>query len=327
MSTLSLNDAVSALREAAGAVLRTDLLTVRVVGADRIRFLNGMLSNDVSKLSVGEAQRAVKASAKGRVEGLVRVRCRETDVRLDVREPSAARVAGELLKFVVMDDVQLEDASGERQVLSVHGPHSRAVLARAGFESLPERNLTFTEEPSGSVLIRDDDWGVESYELHVADASAVLASLVEHGARAVAFEHLNVVRVEAGRPLDGVDIDVDTIPLEARLDEAIDLDKGCFIGQEVIARATHRGGVKHRLVGLSFPEGEAPAGAELWPAGADASRAAGELTSSVFSPSLGRSIGLGYVRIEHEAPGTALEARWGDGQRTPAEVADVPLVK
>lgn len=321
MSEQSRAAAVAALRDSAGVLVRPDVLTVRVSGSDRIRFLNGMLSNDVEKLGIGEGQRAVKASAKGRVEGVLRVRRCELDVLLDLREVSAGRVAGELVKFIVMDDVSISDASSERQVVSIHGPESRAVLAKVGFQAIPERNLSFTT--GDPTIIRDDEFGVEGYELHVGDAGRTLEALVAQGAVEVTFPDLDIVRVEAGRPLDGVDIDLDTIPMEARLEEAIDLDKGCFIGQEVIARATLRGGVKHRLVGLRFGDRLPPAGAELWPEGAE--RAAGELTSSVFSPTLKRFIGLGYLHIDHEAPGTRLEARWAESS-VGAEVVGLPHI-
>lgn len=313
---------VAALRTGAGFLRRPELLTLRATGADRVRFLNGMVSNDVGKLPVGSAQRAVKASSKGRVEGVLRIRKRADDILVDVREVSAARVAGELVKFVVMDDVQLSDATSEREVVSIHGPEAGAVLTRAGWDPLPERDLTF-ETAEGGTVIRDDELGLPSYELHVPEAGPVMEALAAAGATPVSAEDLDVVRIEAGRPLDGVDVDVDTLPLEARLDDAVDHEKGCYIGQEVIARATHRGGVKHHLIGLSFDGAPVPAGAELFLPGAD--KRVGEITSSVHSPTLGRAIGLGYVRIDHEAPGTALEARWADG-RAPAVVAALPHV-
>ena len=316
--------AVEAIRKTAAVLMRPEVLTIRVVGEDRLRFLNGMLSNDVEKLEVGRAHRAVKASSKGRVEGVLRVRRRPSEILLDVREISAGRVAGELVKYVVMDDVQLSDATAERQVLSIHGPRSRALLLELGVGEPPKEDLSFSEQ-GGRVLLRDDEFGVESYELHAPDAAELRARLVASGAVPVTFEDLNVIRVEAGRPLDGVDIDLDTIPLEARLDDAVDATKGCYIGQEVIARATHRGGVKHLLVGLVLDGGAPPPeGAELWPSEGD--RSTGEVTSAVYSPTLGRMVGLGYVRVEHEAPGTPLDVRWAGGG-TAAEVVALPHVR
>ena len=133
----------------------------------------------------------------------------------------------------------------------------------------------------------------------------------------------------SGWPRDGVDIDVDTIPMEARLEPAIDFKKGCYVGQEVIARAHNLGGVKHILVGLSF-EGDTPPPAGATLVSADESKNTGEVTSAVASPTLGRAIGLGYVRVAHQAPGTSLVVHAPGDSGAPigrAEVASLPLVK
>lgn len=310
---------VAALRSGAGMLRRPDLLTVRVTGEDRVRFLNGMLSCDVAAIPAGFARRAVKANAKGRVEGVLRVRLREEEVLLDLLEASAGRVAGELVKYVVMDDVELADASGDREVLALVGPGARAALAAAGYAA-PETDLSFVDGPP--VVVRDAELGVDGYELH-GDASELENALSAAGVVEVSSEALDVVRVEAGVPRDGVDIDVDTMPAEARLDAVIDLTKGCYIGQEVIARAHHRGGVKHHLVGVHIDGGDAPpAGAELWPS---AERARGELTSVVYSPTLSRLVGLGYVHVDHETPGTEVELRSGESRWT-AKIAGLPHV-
>ena len=323
-SAASVSAQVAVMRDQAGVLARPEILSLRVRGEDRVRFLNGMLSNDVSRLHPGQAQMAVKASAKGRVEGVVRVRCETDALYIDLRETSAERVATELVKFVVMDDVELSDASSERVVLSIHGPEARAVLIRAGFEQVPDKNLEF-QETSGGIVIRDDGLGLEGYELHVPGGEAALKTLSEAGAMVVSSEALNIVRIEAGKPIDGVDIDSDTIPLEARLDEAIDSAKGCYIGQEVIARATHRGGVKYHLVGLRFDAQLPAVGAELWSPVMGGEKAKGEVTSVAHSPTLNAMIGLGYVHIDLETPGTRVEARWAS-ERVGAEVVALPHV-
>ena len=117
-----------------------------------------------------------------------------------------------------------------------------------------------------------------------------------------------MVRVEAGRARDVQDIDSDTIPMEARLEYAIDYEKGCFVGQEVIARATNLGGVKHRLVGLKL-EGPAAEGDTL----RDGEREVGELTSVVESPAHGW-IALGYAHVDYESEGTELQGSSGSAQ-------------
>lgn len=316
-------DEVRSTRAGAGVLTRPDILTIAVSGPDRVRFLNGMLSCDVEKIARGRARRAVKASAKGRVEGMLRVRQGEAAIWLDVLETSAERVATELVRFVVMDDVELADASQDREVLTLVGPRAAEILAQVQWPA-PAEDLSF-ERSSHGVVIRDDGLGLPGFELHVSGkADGIRAELLAAGAEALSEEGFEALRIEAGQPKDGVDVDVDTLPLEARLEDAVDLDKGCYLGQEVIARATHRGGVKHHLVGLRI-EGESlpPAGAELWPQ--DAERSRGEVTSVVHSPTLGGGIGLGYLHVDHEAPGTRVEIRSPEAVFH-GEVVELPFV-
>ncbi|MBX2810192.1 MAG: hypothetical protein KTR25_00215 [Myxococcales bacterium] len=313
---------VLTIRTQAAVLPRQEVLSVRVEGSDRKRFLNGMLANDVAHLTPGQMQHSFKASAKGRVEGTLRIRCTDDDYILDLWEVSAAKVVGELAKFVVMDDVQLVDISSERVVVAIYGPEAISVLSRAGLSNLPNASLRFVENGDLSVL-RDDALGVEGYEVHGPSGSSWMEVLKAAGAQEVQAAELDVVRVESGCPIDGAELNEEVMPLEAGLSHAMDLSKGCFIGQEVIARATHRGGVKRCLVGLCF-EGEIPErGAELWPIGSD--RARGWVSSAVYSPTLDRPIGLGFVHVDFEAVGTKLEAR-GGSQTIAAEVASIPHV-
>lgn len=308
--------AAAVLRRGAGVLALPERLSIRVEGEDRARFLNGMLSSDVVRLEVGAWQSAVKASAKGRVEGMIRVR-REAEVYwLDLVEASAGRVAGELVKYVVMDDVRLSDGSSGREVVGLWGPEAPGVLERLGLP-LPEDGRFASN--SELTVLRDDAYGVPGYEIHQAPGMG-WARFVDAGATPIEPAELDVLRVEAGVPKDGVDVDLDTIPLEANLDHAIDLKKGCYIGQEVIARATHRGGVRHRLVGLRFGAAVPEVGAALFGPGAE--KATGEVTSVVNSGRFGE-IGLGYVRVEMMEPGTKLEV---GPARSEAVVAALPFV-
>ena len=318
---------VSTIRTQAGLVSRTETLTMIVTGSDRVRFLNGMLSGDVSKLKPGMALMTIKASAKGKVEGVVRVRCEDQRFLLDIREVSAQQVATELLRFLVMDDVALEDGTEDRGIISLHGPNATQVLEAAQLEVPPE-NLSFVQKED-TLIIRDDGMGLLGYEIHVPQdkKEATITSLLSHGAQTVSLESLNIVRVEAGVPLDGVELDLSTIPLEAKLDDWLDTQKGCYIGQEVIARGTFRGGVKYQLVGLVLdkviPGTSLPNGAELWVDGGQ--KPCGRITSSVYSPTINKPIGLGYVHIHHMQPGTKLEVQFSS-QTAVAEVVELPHV-
>ena len=295
---------------------RPELRTLRLVGPDRERYLNGQISSDLSLLRPGQGQRAIKPSPKGRVEGLLRVRDYADRYELDLDQAVLERVATNLERFIIMDDCQVQEVSGDRAVLGVYGPNAAEVLAAVGWGAAEGlENLAFLEKGAWTV-IRDGLYGVDGFELYgpKEELEGRLGRLVEAGARQVAPEDFEIFRVEAGVPKDGVDVDDEIIPLEAGLEGWLSLEKGCYVGQEVIARATNFGGVKHRLVHLWIEGEEVPSPrSPLFVPGAD--KATGEVRSAVRSAVRGRILALGYVRIVHEAPGTVLEVRDGSGAR------------
>jgi len=296
----------------------SDVFTVEVTGPDRIRFLNGMLSNDVAKLQPGQGHFAVKASNKGRTQGLLRVRAGEESIFLDMVGDSAEVVAGALLQHLVADDCELVDRSDGRTVFLVLG-------AGEGMGVLPETDAGFVTT-GGMTIIRDDRYGVPGFEVHVpdGDADGLQAGLEAAGASAMTEEALERVRVLAGVPAMGRELDDTVIPMEARLGFAIDYTKGCYIGQETIARATNLGGVKHRLVGLRFGQEAAavpPGDTKLFDL--ETGKDVGDVTTAVWAPEQTAAIGLGFVRTSHEAPGTTVQL--GDGPGT-ATVVSLPFV-
>lgn len=308
-----MNDAARAFREGAAVLPRPELRTLRLVGPDRERYLNGQISSDLSLLRPGQGQRAIKPSPKGRVEGLLRVRAYAERYELDLAEAVLEKVATNLERFIIMDDCQLQEVSGDRAVLGLYGPNAAEVLAAVGWGAAEGlENLAFLEKGAWTV-VRDGLYGVDGFELYGPkdELEARLGRLIEAGARPVTPEDFEVFRVEVGVPKDGVDVDEEIIPLEAGLEGWLSLEKGCYVGQEVIARATNFGGVKHRLVHLLI-DGDVVPGprSPLFVPGAD--KATGEVRSAVRSAVSGRPLALGYVRVLHEAPGTVLE--WRDGE-------------
>ena len=205
---------LEAIRTGAAWAGRPDLYTLRVAGPDRVRFLNGMVTTDVAALEPGRAQRAIKPSNRGRIEGLVRVRTEADAFLIDVVEAVAQTVASQLVQFIIMDDCTLTDATPEREVCLVAGPDARQVIEAAGWPGGPEDDLTVSTPRPGTTLIRDDGWfGVPTYELHVpaGELDATRSRLEEAGAIGPADDAFEVVRVESGIPRDGVDLDADTI--------------------------------------------------------------------------------------------------------------------
>jgi folate-binding protein YgfZ len=216
-----------------------------------------------------------------------------------------------------------------RAEVGIYGPHAAAALAAAGVEgTLPAATFASARlqiAGAAALVVRSDEAGIPGYEIIAdpASAAAVRAALERADARPVSDEDLEIVRVESGRPKFGVDMDADTIPLEAGLeDRAISRTKGCYVGQEVIVRVLDRGHgrVARRLVGLTFDAGAAVPAAGTAVTSGD--REIGRVTSAVWSPSLARPIALAYVHRDFVEPGTSVRAGSAD-----AVVAALPFVR
>ncbi|MEE2904621.1 MAG: glycine cleavage T C-terminal barrel domain-containing protein [Myxococcota bacterium] len=302
------------IRQKVALYERTDIRTLRLSGPDRTRFLNGMVTNDVTKLTDKEALWAVKTNNKGRTEGLLRLRSIDDVIEIETESVVAAKILQILDQYIIMDDCEIADVSSERGVFLFVGAESSEILANLGFE------ISSDETVEGSIFqgllgfaIRDRSFGVDGYEVHIPSGKLVeweqrLSGLnVPH----VSLELLEILRVKAGRVRNYLDIDEDTIPLEARLEYAIDFEKGCYVGQEVIARATNLGQVNYLLVGLLF-DGEqgdlktSLSESEFVLNPTDSEKVVGEVTTAVYSPELQRTIALGYVHRKYENVGTRL---------------------
>ncbi|HVO30057.1 MAG TPA: glycine cleavage T C-terminal barrel domain-containing protein [bacterium] len=297
-------------------------------GADRLAFLHNMLSAPITTLAPGQGCRAELLDDRGHVVGDLRVLAGTDYVLLDTEPGRAEAVRTALDKFIIMDDVQLEDASTTLALFTVVGPKAPEVL-RAILAGEPPAPLwahaTFVLAGVEARVAHTRWTGANDFDVFVpaAQASAVREMLekgvLAAGGAVLSPEAFEVLRVEAGVARQGADLD-DVVALEARLDKegAVSFTKGCYLGQEVMARIDARGHVNRLLVGL-LVDGDAPpaAGASVRADGKEV----GRITSAVFSPTLGRPIALGYVRREVSEPGHSLTV--GDAKAT---VAALPFV-
>jgi folate-binding protein YgfZ len=280
-----------ALTAGAGFVRRSDVGRLLVTGADRRSYLQGLLSNDIEALTPGAGCYAAMLTAQGRMISDMYVD--ELGDSLLVRVPIAltTQIREHLERFVFSEDVQVADVTAERTQIGVYGADAIRATERVG-DAL---RLALDDLP-GAALIVDAD-----------RADALASELNAAGAIEATLADLDVVRIEAGVPRFGVDMDTDTIPLEAGIeDRAISRTKGCYVGQEVIVRVLDRGHgrVAKRLVRLLFDEGgPAPSHGAVVESG---DREVGRLTSAVFSPRLHRVAALAYVHRDFTAPGTPL---------------------
>ncbi|MGB2717276.1 MAG: glycine cleavage T C-terminal barrel domain-containing protein [Vicinamibacterales bacterium] len=281
---------------------------LRLTGIDRLSYLQGVLTNDVAVLAPGSGCYAALLTPQGRMISDMRVLELGDATLLDLPGGSTARVSTQLTDFVFSEDVVVQDVSQTLSHLVVIGSAATRALSVAPLRPFENRRISVAGVEV--VASGNDEFGVSAIDLFV-DAekkSAVLQSLLEAGLMQVEDDILETMRIEAGVPRFGVDMDQDTIPLEAGIeDRAISLTKGCYVGQEVIVRVLHRGHgrVARRLVGLTLPQGaQVPARGERVGSG---DRQIGSVTSSTWSPALARPIALGYVHRDFVEPGTSVE--------------------
>jgi len=291
---------------------------LRVTGADRVEWLQGLLTNDIAALAPGGGCYAAYLTPQGRMIADVRVLARPDHLLLDLPASQRSAVRDRLSMFIITEDAAIEDLTDAQARLSLHGPSSTAILG-ACVEPTPgplelatlaeHANLTARFDGHEILLAGTRDLGLPGFDLYVpVEAKAALvAALTAQGAAPIGDAAWHTLRVEAGQPLFGVDMTTDTIPLEAGIEErAISFTKGCYVGQEIIVRVMHRGGgrVARKLVGLRV-EGSGPAVSRLDPQSPIASgdRSIGSVTSAAWSPRLGAWIALGYVHRDFAEPG------------------------
>jgi folate-binding protein YgfZ len=317
-----------ALRRGAGLIDRSGAGRILLTGADRRSYLQGLLTNDIAALTPGSGCYAAMLTAQGRMMTDMRVLELGNTLLLDVPLDVTAAIRDHLDRFVFSEDVQVEEATATHAEVGIRGPAALAVLVKAGLEGEAPTslfgNVGVRIAGAEAILVRSDEGGVDGYDLIAtpAAATAIAAAVAAAGAVRVSDADAETVRIENGRPRFGADMDSDTIPLEAGLeDRAISRSKGCYVGQEVIVRVQDRGHgrVARRLVGLSFdPSTSVPgSGARI----ASGDRDIGRVTSAAWSPDLGRPVALGYVHRDFTDPGTALTA---DGAK--AVVVALPML-
>jgi folate-binding protein YgfZ len=304
------------LRQSAGLLDASGREALRLTGPERASFLHGMVTQDVEGLPSGRWSYATACTAKGAMVGDCRVLARAEELWLDTEPGYGERLLAHLSRFLISEDAELHGASGERAVLMLVGPGAPQVAAAAGLP-VPEGNAV-ADGPDGTWALQHGLYGVPAVEVWVPveGKAALWARLSSAGATPVPLSALEALRVEAGLGRMGTDMDEVTIPLEANLERGIHYQKGCYLGQEVIARVTFRGQVNKKLSGLRF-SGALPArGTEL----RKGEKVVGRVTSAVQSPRFG-AIGLGYVHRLFLEAGTELELP--DGSR--ASVGPLPF--
>ncbi|MEP6925830.1 MAG: glycine cleavage T C-terminal barrel domain-containing protein [Pyrinomonadaceae bacterium] len=317
-----------AVRESGAGILEfPNRGLIEVSGSEAVQFLNGLITNDVKKLEDGSWMLAAFPNAQGRLLAMVRVLRIEDKFLFDVEAENYQKVLQNLMRFTFAGDFKVNDLTDQMRLLAVNG--------KQAFETVnynlqvPDAldTIAVTDVNNEQVIvIRATHTAEKGFDLFVPHViyENVKADLRTRGAIEISDEAREVLRIEAGIPKYGVDMDEMTVVLETGLDEAVSFTKGCYIGQEIIARIHFRGHVAKKVSGLILDEN-----IEITPGDALVSttgKAAGRITSTVFSPKLNKRIALGLVRYEFLASGTELFVRHGENQFT-TKVAELPFVR
>ena len=313
---------------------------IEVSGSEAVQFLNGLVTNDVKALPEGAWMAAAFPNVQGRLLALTRVLHCDGRFLFDTEAATREIVLKTLERFTLAGDFHVRDLSEETALISLQGRRSAAALDIL----LGEEEESATGLRRGAVLagdwragaaplrlIRATHTSEDGFDIFVPapEAEALWDALREAGARPVGFDALEVLRVEAGVPRYGSDLTDANVVLEAAQTDAVSFTKGCYVGQEIIARIHWRGHVAKRLAGLVFDanmDAPPPAGARVT---APDGKEIGRITSSVLSPHFdGRPLALGMLKYDYLAPTTqvrVVDAAGEEGQT--ARVTELPPVR
>ena len=297
-------------------------------GPDRVRYLNAVLTNNIKDLQPGQGATSLLLNPQGHILAELDTYAMTDRMLVSTYAMIRESTAATLDKFIIMDDVTMEEVTEKFGVVSIEGPDAPKIIAELGAPALdlfPELGHTETQVAGIPCrMVRRSPGGIAGAEFIASRADlpklwqALVAAARAHGGGPIGYEALNSLRLEAGIPWFGFDFDDKVIPHEAGLENShISYTKGCYTSQEIVERVRSRGHVNRRRVGVAFA-GEAipPAKTPLLAGGAEV----GFVTRAGFSYALGRPIGMAYIRREHNAPGSHLTWSGGD-----VEVIELPI--
>jgi folate-binding protein YgfZ len=284
-----------ALRERAAWIDLTDRGKIRTLGEDRARLLHALTTNHVQQLQPGQGCYAFFLSAQGRILSDVNLFCLPEYFLLDTEPETRKKVFEHLDKYIIADDVTLEDVTEDVATVNLEGPEAEEMLE---FLKAPVPSSPYEIEEWGDRFVaRVNSTGSDGFSIFAPfdQRAELIAQLESAGAIEADEETANVVRVENGKPRYGVDITEAQIPQETQQTHALHFSKGCYLGQEIVERVRSRGHVNKVLAPLEIEAEEAPdPGTKIQSGGKDA----GEITSAEFSPARNKVVALGIVRVD-----------------------------
>jgi glycine cleavage system T protein len=321
------------VRNAAGLIDLSFCGAIKVGGKEGAQFLHGLITNDVKGLEKGQGVRAAFLSGHGKIKAFCRVLCLGQEY-LIINDPHTHdKIYKYVFPFSYAGDFKAEDVSDQYRILSVQGQKAQSVMKEVCFEPIPplaEQAWVESLIAGQQVLVvRASHTGETGYDILVRAEGLkdlwdfILMKGEFHSVAPVGQTALDRLRIEAGMPVYGVDVDENNMMLEAAIADAVSFTKGCYTGQEAVAMATYRGHVSKKLSGLAIAS-------DIVPSAGDTilkdDKEIGKVTSAIYSDSLGAVIALGLVKYGFFDPGTALEVIYG-GEHLPATVVELPFYR
>jgi folate-binding protein YgfZ len=307
----NVHEEFSALLNGCGIYDRGFRARISLTGSDRVRWLNGMVTNNIRDLAAGSGVYAFLLNPQGRILADMTVYNQGDALTVETDRSQVEKIIATFDHYIIMDDVEVTNVSEQETALGMAGPKSRAILNAAGIE-VPELKPLQMITPKcdcdcGCVectVVRGEDAQRESYEIWLApkDVYKTWNALLAAGATAVGSEALEMQRIAAGIPLYGVDIRERDLPQETEQMRALNFNKGCYVGQEIVERIRSRGNVHRKFAGFLMEGAAAISTGEKIVSG---EKEVGEVTSSAVlrTPSGERTLALGYIRREVGVPG------------------------
>jgi folate-binding protein YgfZ len=324
-----------ALRQSVGVIDLSAVGKLELSGKNAVQFLNGLVSNDVKTLAPGDGVLAAFPTLQGKLAALCRIYNVGAHLLLELAPINREKIFKNLSRFVPAGEFFINDVSDQLALFALQGPRAGEMLATLTEQPSPDATkYKITERNIGAaqVLVATHErCGESGFDLFVpaAAAASVWEQMLAQGARAVGQTAFETRRIEAGVPREGVDAGEDYILLESALDDAVSYTKGCYLGQEVIARIHWRGQPAKQLRGLVIDaEQLPPSRAELHAVdGNMAERRVGEITSSAHSLALDQRIALGYVHRYYLNPGTEFIIKQDAIELGHARLTELPFIK
>ena len=326
----SLPEEYAAARGACAVFPGIHRAVTRASGEDRVSFLHGMLTSDVRSLTAGQGQPAAFLTDAGKVVTDLRLFCDNDGFDLDCLSWCLPALRGGLEKFLIADDVEIEESDDRAVLVCLEGPHCLALASTVFATSLDLApfaavDLSFDSRPVRLHAVSEIGGEGVMVVGALAQREAVFEACRGAGAQPAGLRALDVLRVEAGIPWAGVDMGEDTLLMEIGLAEAVSRTKGCYLGQEVVERVASRGQVNRTLTAFAIEADEAQLPAGAIEVRTDASAVVGRVTSWVRSPAHGGILGMGLLhRKGREA--AALQAATPSGE-FPCRIVEFPAAR